>query len=367
VNQRRTAWAFQIGSVAHIPIKVHITFLILFIWLVFGFEGISPSLEGAYVLSIFACVLLHELGHALIAQRFGVQTRDITLYPFGGVASILTQPSAKAELAIALAGPLVNILIALALYPFATIPDLQHPDPSKVSFITRLFFTNVALAFFNLLPALPMDGGRVLRAILALCRLRKPTKVAARISQGLCVLLGIAAVYTSQPMLFVIAFIVFFGAMQEHVRAETKIVAGAFTVADAMIPRERLETLPHSTTIAQALHSALTSLQPLFPIVNGEHLLGVVFREDLLEHAATHSDDYVGEIITRTLPALESSTPLSEALNVLERSNALVASVQREGSYVGLLVYDRLSDFLLMHEIRRAISKDDEAEWSMPW
>jgi len=367
VNQRRTAWAFQIGSVARIPIKVHITFLILFVWLVFGFEKMSASLEGAYVLSIFTCVLLHELGHALVAQRFGIQTRDITLYPFGGVASIISQPTAKAELAIALAGPLVNIVIASALYPFVTIPDLKHPDPGTIPFVTRIFFTNVALAFFNLLPALPMDGGRVVRALLSICRFKKPTKIAARISQGLCILLGIAAVYTSQPMLFVIAFIVFFGAMQEHVRAETQIVAGAFTVSDAMIPRQRLETLPHSTTIAQALRTALTSLQPLFPVANGENLLGVVFRDDLLEHAATHSDDYVGEIITRSLPCLDAATPLSEALNVLDRANSTVASVQREGIYVGLLVYERLSDFLLMHEIRRAISKDNETEWSMPW
>jgi Zn-dependent protease/CBS domain-containing protein len=366
VNQRRSSWSLQVGTVAQIPIRIHLTFLLLLMWLVFGIETASPILEGAFVISIFLCVLLHELGHALVAKRFGVQTRDITLYPFGGVASISSQPSAKAELAIALAGPLVNVVIALAIYPWITIPDLSKPESVAVSFPLRLFLTNVGLAFFNLLPALPMDGGRVLRAILTLAGLKKPTTVAARVSQALCILLAIAALYTKQPMLFVIAFIVFFGAMQEQVRTETKTIAHAFTVADATIPRERLESFTHGTTVSKALKIALTSLQPLYPIIRGSELLGVIFREDILEHAATHADAYVGEIITRALPCIDEHASLDDALTALEQASVHVASVTRNGDYVGLLVYDRLADFLLLHEIRQNVSKDDDTEWSMP-
>jgi len=366
VNQRRSSWSLEVGAVAQIPIRIHITFLLLLVWLVFGVNTPSPILEGLFVLSIFACVLLHELGHAIVAKRFGVQTRDITLYPFGGVASIGSQPSAKGELAIALAGPLVNILIALAIYPWITLPDLSHPESASITFPVRLFLTNVGLAIFNLLPALPMDGGRVLRAILTLVGLKRPTTVAARVSQVLCILLAIAALYTKQPMLFVIAFIVFFGAMQEQVRTETKAIAHSFTVANATVPRERLETFTHGTTVSKALSIALTSLQPLFPIVRGNELLGVIFREDILEHAATHADAYVGEIITRALPTVDENASLDEALTALEQSNVHVASVTRAGEYIGLLVYDRLADFLLLHEIRQNFPKDDDTEWSMP-
>jgi CBS domain-containing protein len=167
-------------------------------------------------------------------------------------------------------------------------------------------------------------------------------------------------------MLFVIAFIVFFGAMQEQVRTETKVIAHGFRVADATIPRERLESFTHGTTVSKALSTALTSLQPLYPIVRGDELLGVIFREDILEHAATHADAYVGEIITRALPSVDENASLDDALTALEQSNVHVASVTRSGEYVGLLVYDRLADFLLLHEIRQKLPKDDDTEWSMP-
>ncbi len=366
MNQRRPSWSLEVGAVAQIPIRIHVTFLLLLLWLVFGVDTPSPVIEGLFVVAVFLCVLLHELGHALVAKRFGVQTRDITLYPFGGVASIGSQPSAKGELAIALAGPLVNIVIALALYPWITLPDLTKPEAASISFPVRLFLTNIGLAVFNLLPALPMDGGRVLRATLTLLGLKKPTTVAARVSQALCILLAIAALVTKQPMLFVIAFIVFFGAMQEQVRTETKVIAHGFRVADATIPRERLESFTHGTTVSKALSTALTSLQPLYPIVRGDELLGVIFREDILEHAATHADAYVGEIITRALPSVDENASLDDALTALEQSNVHVASVTRSGEYVGLLVYDRLADFLLLHEIRQKLPKDDDTEWSMP-
>jgi Mg2+/Co2+ transporter CorC len=167
-------------------------------------------------------------------------------------------------------------------------------------------------------------------------------------------------------VLFVIAFIIFFGAMQEHIRAATSVLAVAFTVADVVIPKERLETMPHGTTISKGLRIALTSLQPLYPVMNGDDVMGVVFREDILEHAATRSDEYIGEIITRSLPRFETSMPLSEALSKLEEEGSHVAMATRDGLYVGLLVADRLADFLLLQELRQNLPKDDDIEWSTP-
>ena len=133
-----------------------------------------------------------------------------------------------------------------------------------------------------------------------------------------------------------------------------------------MIPKERLESFPHGTTISRALRTTLTSWQPLYPILNGDALLGVVMREDLLEHAAMRSDDYVGEIMQRSIPEVDIATPLADACAQMETSAAPVLAVMRDGHYAGLLVHDRLSDFLVMHELRLKMPKDEDIEWTTP-
>jgi Zn-dependent protease/CBS domain-containing protein len=365
-EQRLRGWSIQVGTVGEIPIRIHLTFLALLAWLLVGTTNGSPLLETLFVIAVFVCVLLHELGHALAAKRFGVQTKDITLYPFGGVAAITSQPEPRAELVIALAGPAVNLVIAAAIFPWITVPDLTHVEGIHVGVPVRLFCTNIALAVFNLLPALPMDGGRVLRACLALCNVRHPTMIAARISQGLCIVLGIAGLYLQQPMLFIIAVLVFLGAMQEHIRAETKAIATAFSIEEAMIPKERLESFPHGTTISTALRMSLTSWQPLYPVLNGDALLGIVQRDDIFEHAVTRSDDYVGEIMKRPIPEIDINAPLADAYAQMENSAHPVLAVTKDGHYVGLLAFDRLADFLLMHELQHKMPKDDDIEWTNP-
>jgi CBS domain-containing protein len=211
-----------------------------------------------------------------------------------------------------------------------------------------------------------MDGGRVLRAALTLLQVKQAALIAARVSQVLCVLLAVTALYLEQPMLFIIALLVFLGAMQEHVRADTRIMAAAFKVEDVMIPRERLESFSHGTTVTAALKTALTSWQPLYPVVNGTDILGVINREDILEHAASQSDGYIGELIDRSVPRIEATASLTDACAILEGSARHVIIVTRDGNYAGLLAYDRLADFLLMNEIRQKIPKDDDLEWSPP-
>jgi Zn-dependent protease len=366
MNQNRSSWAFQVGTVAGIPIRVHLTFLMLLLWLVLGSETGHAIHEAIFVILVFVCVLLHELSHALVAKRFAVQTRDITLYPFGGIASIVTHPTAKAELFIALAGPISNIILAAGLFSWVNPASIENLQVDTLTLVDRLFVTNIALALFNLLPALPMDGGRVLRAVLNLMNVKHATRIAARISQGLCLILAVTALYIEQPMLFVIAFIIFFGAVQETVRSEARGVAIAFTVAEAMVPRERLECFTHGTTVSKALRTALTSLQPLYPILLGDKVIGVVFREDILEHAATQPDEYVGGLVIEECPSIESTEPLSSAFTILEETGSSVLIVLREGAFTGILVHDRVSDFLLLQGIRDRYPKDDDAEWSTP-
>lgn len=366
MNQHRSSWALQIGSIASIAIRVHVTFIILLVWLVFATDGADPLAEGLFITALFSCVLLHELGHCLVGQQFGIQTRDITLYPFGGVASIVQQPGPRAEFVIALAGPLVNVIIAAVLYPFVN-PMLFTPTEGYVpGFIEKIFVANFSLAIFNLLPALPMDGGRVLRALLSMLKVKSATIIAARISKGLCVLMGLAALYLQQPILLIVAFIIFVGAVQEHVRAESRTIAVAFTVVDAMVPRARLESIGHGTTISKALRIALTSLQPLYLVTVGEEVIGVVFREDILEHAATQPDEYLSAIVTRSLPRIDAGTSLADAVTVLEETDSHVALVERDQVLVGIIVYDRVADFLLLKGIRDSFPKDEDVEWSAP-
>jgi Zn-dependent protease len=366
VEKARGSWSINVGSLGGIPIRIHLTFLLLLIWLVFGSESASPLHEALFVIAVFTCVLLHELGHALVAKRFGVLTRDITLYPFGGIAAIVSQPAPRAELLISIAGPAVNIVIAAAIYPFITLPDISKPESIELTFLLRLFLTNIALATFNLLPALPMDGGRVLRAVLGLCDVKNATFIAARISQGICLLLAVSAVYLEQPVLFAIAVIVFLGAMQEHVRAQAKTIASAFSIEDAMIPMERLQSFPHGTTISRALKTILTSWQPLYPVMNGNSLLGIVTRDDILEHAVTRADDYVGELMQRSIPEIDVAASLADAYAQMESSGNQVLAVTKDGSYRGILALDRLADFLIMHELRAKMPKDDDMEWTSP-
>ncbi len=366
MNKARSSWSLEIGTVAGIPIRVHITFLLLLVWLILGAEAGAPWQEGIFVVSIFGCVLLHELSHALVAKRYGVKTRDITLYPFGGIAAILKQPSPRAEVAIAIAGPLTNLAIAALLFWWIDFPALDDNTHRTFSFSERLLITNLAIALFNLLPALPMDGGRVLRAMLALFNVKNATMIAARISQAICLMLAIAALPTGQPMLFVIAFIIFFGAIQEYVRAESRLVALAFVVGDAMIPREKLEAFSHGVTISKALKMALTSLQPLYPVMIGDDVVGVVFREDILQHAASQPDEYVSAIMVRSIPSIQTTASLAEAFSLLEETGMQVLMVYREESFAGLIVYERLTEFLLLQGLRQQQPKDDDAEWSLP-
>jgi stage IV sporulation protein FB len=365
MNKPRSPWALEMGSINEIPIRVHITFLLLLVWLSFGSATEQPLREATYVVLVFVCVLLHELAHASVAKKFSIQTKDITLYPFGGVASILAQPTPKAELLIALVGPLTNVAIAAGLYHWTALEGITEQTIAKISLVDRLFITNIGLAVFNLLPALPMDGGRVLRATLNLVNINQPTKIAARVSQAMCVLMAIGGLYLEQPMLFIIAFIIFFGAIQEHVRAEARVVAVAFAVSDAMIPRGRLESFTHGTTVSKALRVALTSLQPLFPVLLGDKVVGIISREEILEHAATQPDEYLGSIMLDDLPTIEQDRPLSAAFSALEETGSSFLVVTHEDAFVGLLVHDRLSDFLLLQGLRNHKSNDD-AEWIAP-
>jgi len=217
-------WSWKVASVAGIPVRIHVTFFLLLVWLFWSgaARGLAHAAEGVgFILAAFACVVLHEFGHALTGRRYGVVTRDITLLPIGGVARLDRIPRRPSqEVAVALAGPLVNVVIAgtlLLVMRFSSrMYDFGDPGLLERSFIARLFAFNVGVTAFNLIPAFPMDGGRVLRAILAM-RLDyvRATRVAAIVGQAIAFVLGFLGLVGSNPILMLIAFFVFIAAGQE--------------------------------------------------------------------------------------------------------------------------------------------------------
>ncbi|MCU0873553.1 MAG: site-2 protease family protein [Pirellulaceae bacterium] len=229
----------KLGDIAGIGVYIHWSFWLLPAWILLsaggGFAGALTSI--VFVFAVFGCVVLHELGHALMARQFHIGTRDITLYPIGGVASLERMPRRPAhELAIALAGPAVNVLIAAVLFAVLVVGDLGTQglllDFAGGSFLANLVFVNVALVVFNMLPAFPMDGGRVLRAFMAM-RLPylRATEIAVRVGQAVAVVLGLVGLFSGGTLLFV-AFFVFLAAQAELAMARGRELAGSSLILD---------------------------------------------------------------------------------------------------------------------------------------
>jgi Zn-dependent protease len=224
-------WSLKVASVAGIEVRIHLTFLLFLAWIWFSYyqvAGLTGAVQGVlFILSLFACVLLHEFGHAFAARAFGIATPDITLLPIGGVARLTRIPDKPwQELVVAIAGPLVNVVIAAALifvvHRSAELEQLQYLESPRVELLSKLASVNVMLVLFNLIPAFPMDGGRILRALLAMALpYAQATQIAARIGQGLAILFGIFGLF-GNPLLIFIAFFIFAGAQQEAAIARAK-------------------------------------------------------------------------------------------------------------------------------------------------
>lgn len=261
-------WSWKIGRVSGIDLRVHATFVILLVWLARLYFQDTGTVAGAargvlFTLALFGSVVLHELGHALMARRFGAPTRDITLLPIGGVARLEYIPEQpKQELWIALAGPAVTVGIAAAIYillrvlglPVALVEEAAARG-ERGAFLAQLMWVNVSLVVFNLLPAFPMDGGRVLRAGLALrMDYLRATEVAARVGKWFALLFGIIGLLYS-PFLVLIALFVWLAAASESSAIQMRTLLGGVNVERVMIRDVR--TLAASDTLEAALDHVL--------------------------------------------------------------------------------------------------------------
>lgn len=350
-------WSWRLGNFAGVDVYVHATFLVLIGWIALSHwlraRTVEATLAGvAFVLALFACVLLHEYGHALAAHKFGIRTRDITLLPIGGVARLERMPEEpRQELWVALAGPAVNVAIAAALFAWLQanngLEPLANLGVAQGSFLERLMATNVMLALFNLIPAFPMDGGRVLRAILASrMEYTKATQIASGIGQGMAFLLGLAGLLTN-PFLIFIALFVWIGATQEAGVAQMRSSLAGVPVQRAMMTDFR--ALAPGDRLSDAVQLILAGAQQDFPVIAGEQVKGVLTKGDLLVALAQHGEDHlVSEVMRRDIRIADSSDMLATAFERLQECECHSLPVLHNGRLVGLLTAENVGEFLMV-------------------
>jgi len=348
-------WSWKIARLAGVDIFVHVTFVLVIAWAAFGGYAAGGGARAAavtvvFVLAVFAIVVVHELGHALTARRFGIRTRDITLYPIGGVARLERMPERPLhELLVGLSGPAVNVALALLLYVALALgrEGSALPQFSEGSLLERLFWVNVSLAGFNLLPAFPMDGGRVLRALLAMRMDRvRATEIAARLGQGLAVVFGALGLFFN-PLLLFIALFVWMGASQEAATAQLRAALEGIPVRRAMITDVRV--LSPGDSLRVAVEHVLAGFQQDFPVLEDGRIVGVLARSDLLRALARHGEDAAVEsAMRRECMPVEADAPVSSVLERLQESACHTLPVTHHGSLVGVLTMDNLGELVLI-------------------
>ncbi len=351
-------WSWKIGRLFGVDIYLHTTFVIFIGWLFLtqlaaGATYASASLGLSFIIAVFSCVLLHELGHALAARYFGVATKDIILLPIGGVARLERMPSdPKQELWVAAAGPAVNVAIAAALYIFlilsASFVPIETIGLTVGPFAERLMAVNIILVFFNLLPAFPMDGGRILRALLALkLDYVRATQIAAGIGQGLALLLGFIGLF-SNPFLVFTAFFVWIGANQEGGMVQIEQTLGSIPVYQAMVTDFR--SLSPSDPLSYAVRLLLTGSQTDFPVMDKGKLVGLLNRANLIEALSANGENTeVAQAMDRKFETASSYDMLQGVFMRLTQGNTTVP-VLDNGRLVGLLSTENLAELLMIKQ-----------------
>jgi len=365
-------WKLKLGTFAGIEVFVHMTFALLIGWLGFIYwtrgNGLYSMLQGVFfILALFLCVVLHEFGHALTAKRYGIRTRDIILLPIGGVARLERMPeNPRHELWVALAGPAVNIIIAFILFLWLqvsqTFVPFQNLTLTTGSFAERLLSANLFLALFNMLPAFPMDGGRVLRALLAI-RLdySRATQYAANIGQAMAFLFGILGFFAN-PFLLFIGIFIWLGAAQEANMVQMKSAMSDIFVKDAMVTD--FVTINPSDPLKRAIELTLTTSQKDFPVVEDGQVKGILVQP-LLFNVLQRRDQEISvyEVMVREFASVDFLDKLEKAFTTLQSCNCQTLPVLKNGQLIGLLTTENVGEFV---KIQNALGKvPKRGEWGV--
>ena len=354
-NESALKLNLKLGRILGIDVYLHVTFLLLLGLIASAHAVAGGSLAAGlnsvtFLAAIFLCVLLHEFGHALMARRYGIQTLDITLLPIGGVARLERMPNKPVqELWVALAGPGVNVVIAAVLAAWLTMTSswsaLTSLSSTSGPFAERLLVVNVMLVLFNLLPAFPMDGGRVLRALLA-TRLdyARATRIAARTGQVMAVVFVIAGLF-SNPFLLLIAFFVWMGAVQENRSVQVRAGVSGHAVGAAMLTQ--FTTLGVYDRLERAVELVMAGWQQDFPVMEEDRVVGVLTREDLMAALKTGGlQGLVCDVMRREFVQVDESELLEAVMFDRKALESTVVPVMRDRRLVGLLTAENLGEFL---------------------
>jgi Zn-dependent protease len=359
-------WQWKLGRFAGIDVFVHATFLLLIGWVGYSHwlerQNWNDVLTGIlFILALFLCVVLHEYGHALTARRYGIKTRDITLYPIGGVARLERMPEKPIEeLWVALMGPAVNVVIAVLLFAYLLVTNglvpLTDLTVSSGSFVERLMMVNISLVLFNLIPAFPMDGGRVLRALLAMrMDYVRATQVAAVIGQGLALVFGFIGLF-SNPFLLFIALFVWIGASQESSVAQVKNSVSGIPVTRAMMTD--FKTLSPRDNLSQVVALILAGSQHDFPVVDANgRVAGILDRDAFMRALTQHGQSApVMDFIRRDLPEVDSFEMIEMALMRLNEVGSKTLPVTHQGQLVGIITMENITEYLMIRSALRTAS-----------
>ncbi|MHB0866398.1 MAG: site-2 protease family protein [Thermoleophilia bacterium] len=360
-------WSFKIGRVFGIQLRVHITFFLIiayaaYIWGVTYEGGYGGAVYGSFLITLlFACVVIHELCHSLMAIHFGGEVASITLLPIGGVSLLKNMPEEpRKELWVSVVGPLSNVVIALLLgIVYVALPGktaISNTEDftnaltaiSAQGFITYMLVINLMLAVFNLLPAFPLDGGRVLRSLLArrMSHVRA-TRVAVTIGQLFAFGLGLAGLLLGAWLWIVIAVFIYMGAGQEGAGAETKSILSGLRVRQALTGNVRV--LAPTDRLSEVVTLMMHLFQEDFPVVEGERLTGVLTRSDLIRGLHDLGPEaQVSQVMTRDFPVVDADALFSEVYQKMNETGVKAVPVLEDGKLLGLVTLEHLSEVFML-------------------
>jgi Zn-dependent protease/predicted transcriptional regulator len=349
----------SLPKIAGIKLSVHWTFSILIIWIIYtnmraGLDAGQIGWSVLFILSLFVCVTLHELGHALAARHYGIQTKDITLYPIGGVARLERMPERPAqELVVALAGPLVNIIIMFLLLPVILGHNFEMQENEKAliigpaNFLPMLGVINVWLALFNLIPAFPMDGGRVLRALLSFKMNRvKATSIAMNVGKVLAIGFVFLGFYTNPFLIFIGLFIIL-GAQSEYEMVKSQFLLSNLKVTDALMTQ--FSALDEEDSIQDAVRQLLDSESKNFVITSRGIPVAVLTRDDIIRAISDNGVQSAVREYANYAPAkVEMFASLNDMLALFQRGESPLIFVYNQGSFMGVVDYENVTEILML-------------------
>jgi Zn-dependent protease len=351
-------WSLFVGKIFGVRIQIHWTFFLLILWIILselqrGGNKQSAMISVGFILSVFACVILHEMGHILTARKFGIDTKKITLLPIGGVASLEKIPeNPRQELLVALAGPAVNVAIVIILYPF--VPSnimFKQQDLSSIAggeiFLASLLSVNMALVIFNLIPAFPMDGGRALRAIMAMRMDRvKATRIASNIGQIIAVFFVFLGLFYN-PFLSLIGVFIFFGAFAENLTVQHLEFLRGRTVREAMMTD--FTTLSPANTTGEGIDKLLAGSENNFLISEDGKVKGIVSSNQLIEALRNNGTQVpLAQIMKTNFQSFNIDTKLTDVITDVMRNGSSFYPVIDNDKVIGVINKENINEFIMV-------------------